>query len=96
VVAGALQHGPRASFVLRQQLDKHMQRFYILIVVADRMALRICQRFLQLGRQFIHTHCISPLEDRSCKGNWGRRAFFKYRHGGQDQGLADIVGDGCD
>jgi hypothetical protein len=37
-----------------------VDRFDVLVVVADRQALGIRQRFLELGRQFILSHGVTP------------------------------------
>jgi hypothetical protein len=35
-------------------------RFDVLVIVADRQALGIRQRFLELGRQFVLPHGLAP------------------------------------
>jgi hypothetical protein len=37
-----------------------VQGFDVLIIVADRQALGIRQRFLELGRQFVLPHVLAP------------------------------------
>ncbi len=53
VDAGALQERPGAAVVLVQQGHQQVDRFDVLVVVADRQALGIGKGFLQLGCQFI-------------------------------------------
>jgi hypothetical protein len=67
VHAGALQQRTGAAVVLVQQGDQQVHRFDVLVVVADRQALGIRQRFLELGRQFILPHAEGRLVDADGK-----------------------------
>ena len=56
VDAGALQQRARAAVVLVQQRREQVLRLDVLVVVAERQALRVGQRLLEFGGQFVETH----------------------------------------
>jgi hypothetical protein len=56
VHAGARKQRARRAILLRDERGQHMNRFDVLIVMADGQTLRIRQCFLEFSGEFVDSH----------------------------------------
>ncbi|MBS1269091.1 MAG: hypothetical protein MAG794_00034 [Gammaproteobacteria bacterium] len=86
VDVGPGQQMPDAPSFLIQQRHHHVRRLDVLLVAADRQALCIRQRHLELGGKFIHPHGILSANSKLLIQIWGKARGF------QDNGLSCQAG----